>query len=153
MYSWKIDPWKFPFKTQCPHCDMLFPTNDFSAFYRSGLDRHAVFDPKLADRSLLFNSDHPDPADPLHRFGVDDGTGYVEGEKRWRFIGAYLIYGHWKILVLAGVNHLSEAYFVTGEPIYAHKAAILLDRIADVYPTFDFIEQAVVYERKLGANG
>ncbi len=153
MYSWKIDPWKFPFKTQCPHCDMLFPTNDFSAFYRSGLDRHAVFDPKLADRSLLFNSDHPDPADPLHRFGVDDGTGYVEGEKRWRFIGAYLIYGHWKILVLAGVNHLSEAYFVTGEPIYAHKAAILLDRIADVYPTFDFIEQAVVYERKLGSNG
>jgi len=61
---------------------MLFPTNDFEAYYRSGLDEHGVFDPKRADRALLFNTQHPDPNDPLHRFGVDDGTGYAEGENR-----------------------------------------------------------------------
>ncbi len=153
MYSWIMDPWTHPFKTQCPHCETFFPTNDFEAFYRSGLDEYGVFDPNLADRALLFNTDHPNPDDPLHTFGVDDGTGYVEGEKKWRFIGAYLVYGQWKKLVLDGAVKLSEAYFVTGDPVYARKTAILLDRIADVYPTFDFIKQAVVYERDLGCNG
>ncbi|HQO35695.1 MAG TPA: heparinase II/III family protein, partial [bacterium] len=155
MYSWKMDPWEHPFKVQCPHCNALFPTNDFAAYYRSGIHPlgRGVFDPGIADRSLLFNTDHPDPADPLHLFGVDDGTGYVQDGKKWRFIGAYLIYGHWKRLVVGGIVNLSEAYFVTQDPIYAHKAAILVDRVADVYPSFDFKEQAVCYERKLGSVG
>ncbi|HOE10339.1 MAG TPA: heparinase II/III family protein [bacterium] len=155
MYSWKMDPWVHPFKVQCPHCNALFPTNDFAAYYRSGIHPLGlgVFDPGMADRSLLFNADHPDPADPLHLFGVDDGNGYIDNGKRWRFIAAYLIYGQWKRLVVDGIVNLSEAYFVTQDPIYAHKAAILLDRVADVYPSFDFKEQAVCYERKLGSNG
>jgi hypothetical protein len=146
MYDWLIQPWKHPWKVQCPHCKMLFPTNDFEAYYRSGLDEHGVFDPKRADRSLLFNTQHPDPNDPLHRFGVDDGTGYAEGENRWRFIGAYLIYGQWKQLVIAGVLNLASAYLVTGDALYARKAGILLDRIADLYPQFDHKTQSVVYE-------
>ena len=36
-------------------------------------------DPELADRSLLFNAEHPDPNDPLHTFAVDDGFGYDDG--------------------------------------------------------------------------
>jgi len=153
MYNWRIDALRHPWKVQCPHCNKLFPTNDFAAFYRSGLDERGIFDPKRADRSLLFNADHPDPNDPLHKFGVDDGEGYVEGNKRWRFIGAYLIYGQWKQLVLGGIKNLSAAYLVTGDPIYARKAAILLDRVADLYPQFDFRTQAVMYERHLGSNG
>ena len=153
MYNWRIDALRRPWKVQCPHCGKLFPTNDFAAFYRSGLDERGIFDPKRADRSLLFNADHPDPNDPLHKFGVDDGEGYVEGDKRWRFIGAYLIYGQWKQLVLGGIKNLSAAYLVTGDPIYARKAAILLDRVADLYPQFDFRTQAFVYERHLGSNG
>lgn len=146
MYNWLIDPLKNPWKVQCPHCKMLFPTNDFEAYYHSGLDEHGVFDPKRADRSLLFHTQHPDPKDPLHRFGVDDGEGYVEGENRWRFIGAYLVYGQWKGLVLAGIQNLAAAYLVTDEPVYARKAGILLDRVADLYPQFDHKTQAVVYE-------
>lgn len=153
MYNWRVDALRYRWKVQCPHCGKLFPTNDFAAFYRSGLNEHGIFDPKRADRSLLFNSDHPDPNDPLHKFGVDDGEGYVEGDNRWRFIGAYLIYGQWKQLVLGGIKNLSAAYLVTGDPSYAHKAAILLDRVADLYPQFDFRTQAVVYERHLGSNG
>ena len=37
---------------------------------------------------------------------------------------------------------------VTGDRMYAHKAGMLLDRVADLYGTFDFGEQGIVYERK-----
>jgi len=118
----------------CPHCRELFPKNDFEKFYRSGLDERNVFDPNRADRSLLFNAEHPDPADPLHKFAVDDGEGYVDGEKRWRFIGAYLIYGQWKKAIVDGIISLSAAYAVTGDKAYAHRAGVLFDRVADLYP-------------------
>ncbi|HPZ96751.1 MAG TPA: heparinase II/III family protein [Phycisphaerae bacterium] len=146
MYNWIIRALEKPWKVQCPHCKELFPKNDFAAFYRSGLDEHGVFDPRRADRTLLFNTDHPDPADPLHRFGVDDGEGYVEGDKRWRFIGAYLIYGQWKQAIVGGMRKCAEAYIVTGDARYARKAGILLDRAADLYPTFDFKSEGLVYE-------
>ena len=147
MYTWQIDALARPWKVRCPHCQRLFPTNDFEAFYRSGLDERGVFDPRRADRALLFNAEHPDPDDPLHRFGVDDGEGYVEGDRRWRFIGAYLIYGQWKQAVVGGILSLAAAYALTGEQIYAHKAAILLDRVADLYPDFDYQTQGYTYER------
>ena len=146
MYNWKMDALGQPWKTRCPHCEEVFPKNDFHAFYRSGLDEHGVFDPKRADRSLLFNVEHPEPGDPLHKFGVDDGEGYVDGDKRWRFIGAYLIYGQWKQAIVAGVRNLGAAYVLTGDRAYAHKAGVLLDRIADLYPTFDFGKEGVMYE-------
>jgi hypothetical protein len=152
MYNWRIDAMNHPWKAQCPHCQEFFPKNDFKAFYQSGLDEHGIFDPKKADRALLFNAEHPDPKDPLHSFGVDDGEGYVEGDKRWRFIGAYLIYGQWKQAVLGGIRNLATAYVVTNDPKYAHKAAILLDRVADLYPTFDFAKQALCYEVMVPSN-
>lgn len=152
MYNWTMDALKEPWKVRCPHCDGAFPKNDFHAFYRSGLDEYGVFDPGKADRSLLFNTEHPEPEDPLHRFGVDDGDGYTDGNQRWRFIGAYLVYGQWKQAVVGGIKKLAAAYVVTGDPVYARKTAILLDRVADLYPTFDFAREALVYERG-GSNG
>ena len=79
-----------------------------------GLNEQGIFEPARADRSLLFNVEHPDPTDPLHGFGVDDGEGYVAGEKRWRFIGAYLIYGQWKQAIVVGIRQLAAAYLVSG---------------------------------------
>ena len=146
MYAWKIDALNRPWKLACPHCEELFPKNDFHAFYRSGLDRHGIFQHALADRSLLFNEACPDPAHPLHRFGVDAGEGYRDGEKIWWFIGTYLIYGQWKQLVFGGIRNLAAAYMATGDPAYAHRAGVLLYRVADVYTTFDFKEQGVMYE-------
>ncbi|MCX5660546.1 MAG: heparinase II/III family protein [Planctomycetota bacterium] len=146
MYNWKIDGVGLPWKTTCPHCKEVFPKNDFAAFYRSGLDSRAVFDPAKADRSLLFNVEHPDPADPLRGFGVDDGEGYVADGKRWRFIGTFIIYGQWKQAIVAGTRALAAAYVVSGDARYAHKAGILLDRVADLYPGFDHSQQAWVYE-------
>ncbi len=148
MYDWVMDAVHHPWKTACPHCKELFPKNDFQAFYLSGLDSHHIFDHALADRSLLYNTEHPDNDDPLHCFGVDDGNGFSDGEHLWRFIGAYLIYGHWRQLVVEGISKLAAAYVLTSDTIYAHKAAILLDRVADLYPTFHYGEQGYVYETK-----
>ncbi len=146
MYTWIMNPQKLRWKTSCPHCKEVFPKNDFEAFYRSGLDAQSVFDPARANRKLLFNTEHPEPTDPLHQFGVDDGEGYVKEGKRWRFIGAYLIYGQFKKLVVAGVDALAVAYVYTGDPVYARKAGIILDRVADLYPSFDYAAQGLVYE-------
>lgn len=85
MYNWQMDGLRRPWKTWCPHCDEEFPKNDFAAFYRSGLDPRGVFDPSRADRSLLFNAQHPDPDHPRHRFGVDDGEGYGHGTQMRNF--------------------------------------------------------------------
>jgi len=152
MYTWIIDIWGHPFKVQCPHCKSLFPTNDFEAFYRSGLNRSGEFDPALADRSLLFNQNHPDPQDPKHLFGVDDGEGYLQEAKRWRFIGYYLSAGQWRQKIVGGVASLAEAYSITGDMEYSRRAGILLDRIADLHPSFDFATQGEVYEKR-GSNG
>ncbi len=146
MYTWGIDAFAHPWKVRCPHCAEFFPKNDFAAFHRSGLDARGIYDPAKADRSLLVNAEHPDPKDPLHLFGVDDGEGYVEGGKRWRFIGAYLVYGQFKQLVLGGIRILAAAHVLTGDPAYAHKAGVLLDRVADLYPSFDYAKQGLVYE-------
>jgi len=146
MYNWRIQALRLPWKLRCPHCKEVFPKNDFHAFYRSGLDEHGVFQHHLADRSLLFNTEHPNPADPLHRFGVDDGEGYRDGENTWWFVGTYLVYGQWKQVVHGGISALGAAYAATGEPVFAHKAGVLLDRVADLYTTFNFKDQAMMYE-------
>ena len=146
MYNWQMDPINHPWKVQCPHCLEQFPKNDFKSFYRSGMDEHFIFDPARADRSMLFNAEHPDPADPLNKYGVDDGEGWEADGHKWRFIGAYLIYGQWKGLIHKGILKLSEAYAVTGDTAYSHRAGILLDRVADLYPTHDFGKQGVMYE-------
>ena len=147
-YSWEMDALAQPWKTRCPHCTELFPKNDFATYYRSGLDEHAEFDPSRADRRMLFNTNHPDPDDPMHLFGVDDGEGYRDGEFDWRFIGAYLIYGQWKQLIVGGVRALASAFVLTGDPDYAARAGILLHRVADIYPRMDFHTQGWLYEKQ-----
>ncbi len=84
---------------------------------------------------------------------MDDGEGYVEGGHRWRFIGAYLLYGQWAQRIEKGFRSLALAYAVTGERVYAHKAGVLLDRIADLWPSFDYATQGLVYERARYGGG
>lgn len=130
-----------PWKLTCPSCGVVFPTNDFGKYYQSGIDEHGVFNPKKADRSLLYNAEHPDPKDPLHLYGVDDGYGYIDANGRaHKFIG-YYGWKYWRY-ILGGVTNLSNAYLYTGDQRYAHKAAVLLDRIADVYPDMDWKKYA-----------
>lgn len=136
-YPYNPDFAQKPWKLTCPSCKSVFPTNDFGKYYQTALDEHGLFNPAKGDKSLLYNLAHPDPKDPLHKYGVDDGFGYVNEQGRsYRFIG-YYTWKYWRELN-NGLNALADAFLYTGDKRYAHKAAILLDRIADVYPDMDW---------------
>ena len=48
---------------------------------------------------------------------------------------------------------LSTAYVLTGDGSYAHQAAILIDRVADLYPLFDFKTQGNYGNKPTLTNG
>lgn len=136
-YPYQPDFTNLPWKLTCPSCKTIFPTNDFGKYYSTAIDEHGLFKPGSGDTTLLFNEAHPDPKDPLHKFGVDDGFGYIDQNGRGhRFIG-YYTWKYWTHLN-DGLDALADGFLYTGDKRYAHKAAILLDRIADVYPDMDW---------------
>ena len=139
VYGFGSYPWQIslerPWKLVCPSCSEVWPKNDFAAFYESGLGRNGVFDRTLADEALLVNAE--EPRGDRRTFAVDDGMGWVDGDgNRWWFIAFYSHYCTWKELPEAALA-LGQAYVYTGDVSYAHKGAVILDRIADVYPEMD----------------
>lgn len=149
-YPWLADPYTEPWKIKDPSSDYVFPTNDFAAYYASGLDDHGNFSRETADPQFLVNKLYPDRGET---WGVDDGFGWVDdnGDK-WTFI-AY--YNHWFVwynpfdqfgVLGDGLRDLTESYIYTGEAKYAHAGLILLDRIADLYPAMD----TSIYKREDG---
>ena len=152
-YPYSPDILGKPWKLSCPSCKEVFPKNDFAKYYQSGIDERGVFDPEKADRSLLFNEEHPDPADALHKYGVDDGYGYFDEDGN-RFL--FIAYYNWKLwgFIRNALSALATAYVYTGEQQYAHKGLLLLDRIADVYPEYDIRPyQKMNYYHSGGGNG
>lgn len=136
-YPWQIDFETKPWKITCPSCGSVFPTNDFGKYHASAIDERGLFNPAKGDRSLLFNTEHPDPADPLHEHGVDDGFGYTDSNGRTHKFVGYYAWKYWQRISYA-ISDLSTSYLYTGDKLYARKAAILLDRLADVYPDMDW---------------
>jgi len=134
---WIIDFWDAPWQIKCPNCGQVYPKNDFYAFYKTTLDEHSFFRRELGDRSLLFNAEHPDPNDPLHKLYVDDGYGMIDEKGLRHRAVAYYVQRHWRAIYYEALAALPRAYTLTDDPRYAHKAAVLLDRIADVYPDMD----------------
>lgn len=135
-YPYLGNPITEPWKITDPSSGYKFPTNDFGAYYRSGLDEHGIFQPNKADRSLLVNTLYPEKGPT---WGVDDGFGWVDDQgNRYTFI-AY--YNHWMLWYSGYMNRaistLRDAYVLTGDPKYAKAGTVLLDRIADVYPEMD----------------
>lgn len=153
-YPWKCDVIERPWKITCPACEAVFPTNDFGKYYESGKDAGGVFRMELADRSLLFNADHPDPSDPLHTYGVDDGLGWKDSKGNvYRFVGYYGHYGSWAA-VRSALESLSLAYVYTGDRKYAQKAGVLLYRTAQFYPDMDWSKWAKLgFENSDGLSG
>ncbi len=141
VYAFGNYPWNVslarPWKLECPSCGEVWPKNDFDAFHRSGLGPRGVFDRGLADESLLFNAERAGRDEPLRNFAVDDGMGWIDAEgNRWWFAAYYSHYCTWTALPEAALA-LGKAYLYTGDAAYAHKGAVILDRIADVYPEMD----------------
>jgi hypothetical protein len=63
----------------------------------------------------------------------DDGTGCQIGDQRFQFIN-YWAHGAYLNWVRPTISCLAEAYLLTDEPQYAHKAAVLLAAVANQYP-------------------
>ncbi|MBQ8003951.1 MAG: heparinase II/III family protein, partial [Oscillospiraceae bacterium] len=84
-------------------------------------------------------------------WGVDAGFGYDTGRKYSngvREVHTYIpYYHHWAIWyssapyhsasVLSAIKSLSEAYIYTGDEKYGRLGAVMVDRLADVYPEFN----------------
>ena len=88
---------------------------------------------------------------PSEKF-PDDGHGYFDGKRRYYFTAAWLIWGQWQGLVLAGIRNLAAAYVATGDQEYARKTGIILQRVAELYPAFDFATQGLTYETRGNAG-
>ena len=123
-YGWIMEPQRDPkklFHLKCPSCGTEFPSNDYAAYYRSGFKTKDDGDGKY----------------------VDNGRGWVDpktGEKFW-FV-AYYNHWLWHKYLVPGLHDLAEAYLLTGDKKYAHKAAVMLHRIAAVYPAMDHTKQS-----------
>ncbi len=129
-YGWIIDP-KKPFKVECPVDHTVFPSNDYAAYYRSGFKTKDNGDGKY----------------------VDEGWGWTDpktGEKFW-FV-AYYNHWMWHKYLVPGLHDLANAYLLTGDKKYAHKAAVMLHRIAEVYPGMDYTHQSR-YGQMMAAQG
>lgn len=153
-YPYRADPLNEPWKIVDPSSGYKFPTNDFGAYYRSGLDEHGIFQPNLADRSLLVNTLYPEKGPA---WGVDDGFGWVDGNgNRYTFIAYYT---HWFVWYSTGMiqdslQSFRDAYLYTGDIKYARAGAALLDRVADVYPEMDtMMHDKTVYLNSHGGTG
>ncbi len=142
-YPFRADPIANPWKLVDPSCDYVFPTNDFASYYASGLDDHGDFHREDADPQFLVNELYPERGPD---WGVDDGFGWIDDDgQKWTFI-AY--YNHWFCWYTSqpntgysmlghGLSALRDSYVYTGDVKYAHAGLILLDRIADAYPSMD----------------
>ncbi len=142
-------PWKVEVEIEGE--ERLMPSNDFEAYYESGLDENGWFDPDLADQSLLVNELYPDKPDD---WGVDDGWGWIDDDgTHWTFIAHYL---HWHrfIQVRWRIQNLRDAYLYTGDPKYARAGLIIMDRLADIYPLLDISEHDTsVFRNSNGGTG
>lgn len=138
-YPWIADPFARPWKLQDPTSGYVFPTNDYWAYYTSGLNENGIFEPELADRSLLVNELYPEKGPG---WGVDDGTGWVdENGNRFLFVAYYNHWHNWgreyggvRRVIVNVLTDFRDAFLYTGDARYARAGIIMLDRIADVYP-------------------
>ena len=131
-YPWKIDVER-PYRVKCPIGGEEYPSNDFGAFYNSG----------MKDRWLLTG-----------KF-ADDGWGWRDrDDKDWTdaydnyFFVAY--YNHW-----ATHNRLRTLIYSLGKAIvlvedeepdkaklFAHKLGVVLWRLAEHYPEYRYEKQS-----------
>ncbi len=119
--SWIISKDK-PYKVECPNCHGVFPSNDFAAYFASG----------MKDRSLL-TGDYP-----------DDGFGWAspyDPEHKYWFVGWY---AHFIAMreMFDIIDAFYHAYLFTDDARYARNCAAILWQLATYYPDYDYVNQS-----------
>jgi len=138
--NWIFDYTRDDWKITCPNCGESFPKNDFKTFYESGLDASGVFHVTNADVSLLYNPAYSSLQDKNHKKWVDDGTGFASekyGKEVFLPIAYYGLWARW-IIIRDALKELTDAYMYTGDIKYARTAFVIVDRLADLYPSYDY---------------
>lgn len=118
-YPWIIDPHK-PFKVKCPVGGEVYPSNDYATYYKTGFTEKKEWSGNY----------------------TDNGWGWIapNGERYW-FV-AYANHWTWRNHVEPAIVNLGRAYLLTGDKRYAHKAAVILSRLAEIYPSMDHAHQS-----------
>lgn len=121
-----------PFKVECPVCHGIFPSNDFQPWNTEGLQGK------------------PDDTPGY----VDKGLGWLDRKdgRRYYFVPYYIFWQRWSSDILGGLGNLAQAYLLTGDPVYAHKGAVLLCKIASEYKRLDYPTQGY-HEGRFGVGG
>ena len=152
VYPWIIDPINNPWKITCPACKRDFPSNDFGAYYESGLDENGIFSYDLADKSLLVNELYPEMGPG---WGVDDGKGFVTKNPNTGKEETHVYIAHYMFAVFMDFSKyslnfilpaLQNAYLYTGDETYGSAGAILTNRLADIYPGYDIKNHPSIYK-------
>ena len=120
-----------PFKVKCPVCDKEFPSNDFEPWNLGGMKGEPETGPEPTDKGLGW-------------LGPDG--------RRYYFVAYYIYWQRWARDILTGISSLARAYLLTDEPVYAHKCALMLTKIASEYERFDYENQAY-HEGQSGIPG
>ncbi len=129
-YPWIMDRDK-PFKVTCPVCGRTFPENDFEPWNTKGLEG----EPEHGERI------------------IDKGLGWVgPDDRRYYFVPYYIYWQRWKRDIMGGISRLAHAYLLTGKPVYGHKCAVLMAKLASEYERFDYRVQAY-HEHRFNVPG
>ncbi len=113
-YAWVRDP-NHPFKAKCPECGGLYPTNDWR------------------------NDDFTSGTHPDDGWGFDPGTG--RRDDRYAWIAYYNHHAVWQCG--EEIRQLALRSLLLGDRGAAHRAGVLLARLAYVYPGLNLRWQQV----------
>ncbi len=119
-YAW-ITSSDLPFKVKCPIGGEVYPSNDFEPWNTEGVDGEPETGAEIIDKGLGWRDDN--------------------GQRYW-FVDYYIFWHRWQKEILPAVANLGKVYLLTGDPIYGHKCAVVLCKIASEYERFDYPTQA-----------
>ncbi len=102
-------------------------------------------------------------ADKVATWAVDDGYGWETGTTtssgypiKKTFVAVYnhFLYSNMNSsnVIIQALENLREAYVFTGDIKYGRAGAILIDRLADVYPSYDLAPYAMYQNSHGGGN-
>ena len=142
---------KMLFHKDGEECSCEVPSEEFSdewyEFYGYGNPEGYLYNelyPELYDPAGAKYNKDPRTKDTVDgtRWGVDDGFGYKPGrmvsetcEEVHTYIANYNLELHDELI--DAIVHLSRAYLFTGDMKYGRAGAIIMDRLADIYPSYD----------------
>jgi len=113
VFSWSADK---PDELKCRYCGMVFPNEQYPD------------DQILEGKNALGET-------ISYRYHQDKKYGDLR-----EFFGAHIL-SHRRNWILARCFELGKAYQATNKPEYARRAALILDRIAQVYPHYPVVRQ------------